>query len=154
QLPVVETVMTCVEQNWPCILVGPSGSGKSSIIRLLASISGHELDEMALNTDVDTIDIVGGFEQVDISRKVSVFLRDVERYTKQRILLQLLHGNNPASEGIQLLKFFKPQHLSLKYLRQLEMNLQAVIHSDKSFEDSLGHLQNLINEYDQPPTAR
>jgi len=154
QLPVVETVMTCVEQNWPCILVGPSGSGKSSIIRLLAGISGHKLDEMALNTDVDTIDIVGGFEQVDVSRKVSVFLQDVEKHTKQCMLLQLLHGNNPAPEGIQLLQLFKTQQLNLKYLRQLEMNLQAVIHSDKSFEDFLGHLQNLINEYDQPSTAR
>ncbi|RPB22298.1 midasin [Terfezia boudieri ATCC MYA-4762] len=154
QLPVVETVMTCVEQNWPCILVGPSGSGKSSIIRLLANIAGHKLDEMALNTDVDTIDIVGGFEQVDVSRKVSIFLQDVEEHTKQRMFLQLLHGNNPVPEGIQLLEFFKTQHLDLKYLRQLEMNLQAVIHSDESFEEFLRHLQNLMNEYDQPPTAR
>ena len=154
QLPVMETVMTCVEQNWPCILVGPSGSGKSSIIRLLASILGHKLDEMALNTDVDTIDIVGGFEQVDVSRKVSVFLQDVERHTKQRMLLQLLHGNRPAPEGIQLLGFFKTQNPSLKYLCQLEVNLQAVIHSDRSFEGFLRHLQNLINEYNQPSTAR
>lgn len=154
QLPVVETVMTCVEQNWPCILVGPTGSGKSSIIRLLASISGHRLDEMALDTNVDTIDIVGGFEQIDVSRKVSVFLQGVEKHTKQHILLQLLHGKSPAPEGIQLLEFFKIQHLSLTHLRQLEMNLQAVIHTDKSFEDFLGPLQNLINEYDQPSTAR
>ncbi|RPB13613.1 midasin, partial [Morchella conica CCBAS932] len=64
----LETIMTAIQQRTPIILVGPSGAGKSSIIKLLASVAGAELDEIALNSDIDTTDIVGGFEQVDISR--------------------------------------------------------------------------------------
>lgn len=154
QLPVVETVMTCIEQNWPCILVGPSGCGKSSIVRLLAAISGFELDEMALNTDVDTIDIVGGFEQVDISRKVSAYLREVELRVKQFTLLQTLDGNSPVPEGFHLLEFFKDQHTSNNDLQLLKTYLQAMTPYGKDFEGLIARLEGLIHEWDQPRTAR
>jgi midasin len=77
QLPIVETLMTCVQQRTPCVLVGASGTGKSSMIKLLACVMGEELDQLALNADIDTTDIVGGFEQVDLSRKITSLLNDL-----------------------------------------------------------------------------
>ncbi|EPX73650.1 midasin [Schizosaccharomyces octosporus yFS286] len=74
QYDVLESMITCINKNWPCILVGPSASGKTRTIRLLAAVCGVDLKEMAINSEIDTMDLLGEYEQVDISRKISAFL--------------------------------------------------------------------------------
>lgn len=81
-LPYMETIMTAIEQNTPCILVGHSGVGKSYILKLLASIAGAELDEITLNSDVDTTDIIGGFEQVDVAREITSIFKELDKYLR------------------------------------------------------------------------
>lgn len=46
------------------ILVGPTASGKTSLVRLLALLTGHRLRVMAMNSSMDTTELLGGFEQV------------------------------------------------------------------------------------------
>lgn len=41
-----------------------SGSGKTSVIKTLAQLCGHELRILSVNSSMDTIEILGGFEQV------------------------------------------------------------------------------------------
>ncbi|KAM9704373.1 midasin [Menidia menidia] len=64
----LESLMKCVEMGWMSILVGPTASGKTSLVRLLALITGHRLRVMAMNSAMDTTELLGGFEQVDIMR--------------------------------------------------------------------------------------
>ncbi|KAG5368467.1 Midasin [Yarrowia sp. C11] len=64
-----ETLIRAINHSWPVILAGPSCSGKTSLIRLMASVAGATLDEIALNADVDSVDLVGGYEQVDNRQK-------------------------------------------------------------------------------------
>ncbi|ODQ67900.1 midasin, partial [Nadsonia fulvescens var. elongata DSM 6958] len=66
-----ETMLTCIQKAWPLILVGPSNSGKTSSIRFLAKAVGARLEEFSMNSDIDSMDIVGGFEQVDLTHKAS-----------------------------------------------------------------------------------
>ncbi|KAJ2777768.1 AAA ATPase midasin, partial [Coemansia interrupta] len=68
QMAALEALATCVEMQWPAILVGPSGSGKTALVRWLAAATGHRLVEFAMNAGVDTSEILGGFEQVDVQR--------------------------------------------------------------------------------------
>lgn len=56
--------MKCVEMGWMTILVGPTGSGKTSLVRLMALLTGHRLRVMAMNSAMDTTELLGGFEQV------------------------------------------------------------------------------------------
>jgi midasin len=56
-----------VQRSWPCILVGSSGCGKSVLIKQLAAYNGAQLVEFAVNSDIDTMDLVGGYEQIDPS---------------------------------------------------------------------------------------
>uniref|UniRef100_A0A671LK54 Midasin n=1 Tax=Sinocyclocheilus anshuiensis TaxID=1608454 RepID=A0A671LK54_9TELE len=64
----LEALMKCVEMGWMVILVGPTVSGKSSLVHLLALLTGHRLRVMAMNSAMDTTELLGGFEQVDIIR--------------------------------------------------------------------------------------
>ncbi|XP_061609171.1 midasin isoform X3 [Phyllopteryx taeniolatus] len=73
----LESLMKCVEMNWMTILVGPTGSGKTSLVRLLALLSGNRLRVMAMNSAMDTTELLGGFEQVDIMRPWQHVLRSV-----------------------------------------------------------------------------
>lgn len=60
----LESLMKCVERGWMTILVGPTASGKTSLVRLLALLTGHRLKVMAVNSAIDTTELLGGFEQV------------------------------------------------------------------------------------------
>lgn len=60
----LESLMKCVEMGWMAVLVGPTGSGKTSLVRLLALLTGRHLRVMAMNSSMDTTELLGGFEQV------------------------------------------------------------------------------------------
>ena len=74
---IYEFALKCINNNWPLILVGPSNSGKTEIIRLLGSLLGKEVNMFSLNSDIDSMDILGGYEQVDITRKISYITTDL-----------------------------------------------------------------------------
>ena len=44
--------------------VGSSCSGKSSVVQVLAQLCGRKLVEFPMNTDTDTTELLGGFQQV------------------------------------------------------------------------------------------
>lgn len=57
--------MKCVHMSWMVILVGPAAVGKTSLVELLAHLTGHRLKVMAMNSAMDTTELLGGFEQVN-----------------------------------------------------------------------------------------
>ena len=101
RLPEIETLMLCVAQNIPCILSGPSGSGKSVLVQHLAALAGKELVTFPLNADVDTMDLVGGFEQSDPLREVNSVLQEL-RQTLRTSVLSVVPQVTPK-EALQLL---------------------------------------------------
>ncbi|KAM9355690.1 midasin [Pholidichthys leucotaenia] len=74
----LESLMKCVEMGWMTILVGPTASGKTSLVRLLALLTGHRLRVMAMNSAMDTTELLGGFEQVDVMRLWQQVLENVD----------------------------------------------------------------------------
>ena len=71
--PIAESIMLCVQNKWPCLLVGASGCGKTNILEQLARLMGADLAVFPMNSDMDTMDLVGGYEQYD-ARKISASL--------------------------------------------------------------------------------
>lgn len=47
--------------------MGPPGSGKSTLVHALAELCGQELHVLSVNSEMDTIELLGGFEQVSVS---------------------------------------------------------------------------------------
>lgn len=68
---VLESALRSVNENIPFIIAGPSNAGKTELIRFLANAAGVKLSEFAMNSDIDSMDILGGYEQVDVTRAIS-----------------------------------------------------------------------------------
>jgi len=77
QLNALESLGLCVSQSWLAILTGPRSSGKTSLVRSLAHLTGNVLREMTINPGTDTMDILGSFEQLDNRRTLSNILDEV-----------------------------------------------------------------------------
>lgn len=62
--------MKCVHMGWMVILVGPAAAGKTSLVQLLAYLTGHQLKILAMNSSMDTTELLGGFEQVSFTLRL------------------------------------------------------------------------------------
>ncbi|KAG0682446.1 hypothetical protein C6P42_002987 [Pichia californica] len=91
-VPILETVFRCIQQAYPLILVGPSGSGKSSLIKFAADVVGSKVYEFSMNSDIDSMDILGGYEQADHARTFSRFSTEILDF-----LLKLIAVNSQLS---------------------------------------------------------
>lgn len=74
---IYESFLRCIKHNWPMILTGPSNSGKTELIKLMSGLLGAKVLEFSMNSDVDSMDILGGYEQVDVTRKLSYVLTNI-----------------------------------------------------------------------------
>ncbi|KAJ3340670.1 AAA ATPase midasin [Gonapodya sp. JEL0774] len=103
-VPEFHTMMTCVQMNWMSILVGKSGSGKTTLVHLLASVTGNELKEYSMNSSVDTMELLGGFEQVDIARHKQIIVDQIDRILEDSIASSFVaSGVNAVPELMNVL---------------------------------------------------
>ncbi|KAM3464140.1 hypothetical protein NHJ6243_002673 [Beauveria neobassiana] len=96
RLPELESLMICVKQNIPCILTSPSGQGKTALLEYVAALSGKPLVVFPMNADIDTMDLVGGFEQADPLREVNAAIRDLRAFLHDTIMA-MIPNNLPDS---------------------------------------------------------
>lgn len=89
-LPLMESVMICVQRNWPCLLVGPSGCGKTTLLFHLASLIGAEVVNLPLNADMDNTDLVGGYEQVDTQREIVSIVQRLAQIVRIKLVEGLI----------------------------------------------------------------
>ncbi|ATY64261.1 midasin, putative [Cordyceps militaris] len=89
RLPELESLIICVKQNIPCILTSPSGHGKTALLEYVAALSGKPLVVFPMNADIDTMDLVGGFEQADPLREVNAAIRDLRAYLHDSIMTMI-----------------------------------------------------------------
>ncbi|AJV76513.1 Mdn1p [Saccharomyces cerevisiae YJM450] len=106
-IAVYESVLKAINNNWPLVLVGPSNSGKTETIRFLASILGPRVDVFSMNSDIDSMDILGGYEQVDLTRKISYITEELTNIVREIISMNMKLSPNATAimEGLNLLKY-------------------------------------------------
>ncbi|KAF9637501.1 von Willebrand factor type A [Lasiodiplodia theobromae] len=113
QLAAIESMMIAVQLNWPVILVGPPGSGKTSLVKQLASAVGAELVTSSMNADIDAMDLVGGYEQVDPSRQVLRFLEKLSLFSRSSVIQSQIQGDSELSSlFLSLIRLSSPVDLS------------------------------------------
>ncbi|KAL1318551.1 hypothetical protein AAHE18_15G213600 [Arachis hypogaea] len=85
----LEAIAQCVERQWLCILIGPSSSGKTSLIRLLANLTSNVLNEINLSSATDISELLGSFEQYDALRNFHCIVVQVGHFFNEYSNLQL-----------------------------------------------------------------
>ena len=61
----MEAVASCVNMNWPCLLVGSSSSGKTSLLKVLSDACNVHVETLAMSSSTDVTELIGCFEQTD-----------------------------------------------------------------------------------------
>ncbi|PON47074.1 Midasin [Parasponia andersonii] len=103
----LEAAAECIKHQWLCILVGPASSGKTSLIRLLAELTGNVLNELHLSSGTDISEILGCFEQYNAIRNFRFVVNLVECYVKEYCGSSLESSKETlTSEGGFITKWF------------------------------------------------
>lgn len=131
RLPELESLMICVKQNMPCILSSPAGFGKTTLLRQVAALTGKQLVVFPLNADVDAMELVGGFEQVDPSRSVNIILYELRTVLQESIL-----SVSPDIAPVEALNLLSLLDLYEGELAQLHTIASAVTRLFKITEES------------------
>lgn len=69
-LILLERVAVCIKQEEPVLLVGETGTGKTSSVQNLAAMCGHNLKVINMSQQSDSSDLIGGFKPVEIKQLV------------------------------------------------------------------------------------
>lgn len=107
---ILESAIRSINENIPFILTGPTNAGKTSIIRYLASTVGVKLSEFSMNSDVDSMDILGGYEQVDLTRDMNHIVLESLRVLNELVVVNALSNATDltiVSKCLDLIGFMK-----------------------------------------------
>jgi midasin len=137
RLPELETLMICVKQNIPCILSAPSGYGKSVLIEHVAALAGKRLVIFPMNADIDSMDLIGGFEQADPLREVNSILMRL-RDSLQRSIASLVPAEAPG-QALALLELLHGYTGTLEAIKAIDMSIDSLLQAT-SFKSEIGVL--------------
>ncbi|KAK3626829.1 AAA ATPase midasin [Elasticomyces elasticus] len=96
----LESTMLCVQQRWPVVLTGSSGSGKTALIEGLAAALGASIVTIPLNADTDAMDLIGGYEQSDPLRQCLQALEQIGAHWSTMAKSAALSGDSVDVAGI------------------------------------------------------
>ena len=143
QLPQVKSIITALSQAWPVILVGSSGAGKTQIIRSLASVSGAKLFEVSMNAEIDTMDLLGGFEQYDEQREIEQVQQEAMKLSEGYIRRGL--SSNAADKIQPFLELHQICQSPTSDAKSLLATMQKLAHVS-SMDALADRLQMILNK--------
>ncbi|PKI73659.1 hypothetical protein CRG98_005900 [Punica granatum] len=95
----LEAAANCVKRQWLCILVGQSSSGKTSLVRMLAQLTGNVLHELNLSSATDISELLGSFEQYNVFRDFRSVISKIEKYVNDYSRVLLKHSVEASISG-------------------------------------------------------
>ena len=76
----MEALARCINMKWPCLLVGPSSSGKTTLLQAMATLADATLVNVCLTPSTDVNELVGGFEQIDTRNDLNTAISQLSLY--------------------------------------------------------------------------
>ncbi|XP_028903180.1 midasin isoform X2 [Ornithorhynchus anatinus] len=153
----LESIMKCLQMDWMVILVGPASVGKTSLVQLLAHLTGRTLKIMAMNSAMDTTELLGGFEQVDIIRPWQKLLEKTELTVNTLLRDSLLTNDTYSDDAEIVLRAWSNFVLAHKSKSRGEAGKNVTIELVNKLEGLLlliQRLNNKINSYTKAEFSR
>ena len=97
QLAVLSAMADSLHMGWLTILTGPTSTGKTSLVRLLADMHGVPLEELRLSNASDTMDVLGSFEQRDPAVTRTAVLAGAHEAASAAVHAAAAHGGDVAA---------------------------------------------------------
>lgn len=108
----LQRIASCVAQKEPVLLVGETGTGKTSTIQYLAKSTGHKLTVINMNQQSESTDLLGGYKPVELKFLISPIRQEYDILFRSYFIVK---DNEEFLEKIEL--FYKNQ--AWKILLQL-----------------------------------
>ncbi|KAF8758346.1 ATPase [Rhizoctonia solani] len=83
----MEVASKCIDSGWLLILNGPTHSGKTSLIRAIASLRGEDLREFCMSPGTDATDLLGGFEHSNRELSLRNLLSHINTFLEMALVL-------------------------------------------------------------------
>ncbi|KAI5634933.1 AAA domain (dynein-related subfamily) domain-containing protein [Phthorimaea operculella] len=161
QLPTLKALAQNVKMNWLSILVGPTATGKSSIVQLLADLTGHDLQVIPVTSAMDVSDLLGGFEQVDYNRNCENLYDKIETLTIQTVRDQWLSDDTKKALSNKLFthlykykslqshfsnKDSNEAEMFTKRIQFLMMHCEMLLEHNKTFDAIWNKVKEIVCE--------
>ncbi|RVE47722.1 hypothetical protein evm_007611 [Chilo suppressalis] len=165
QMSTLKALAQSVKMNWLSILVGPTATGKTPIVQILADLTGNDLKVIPVTSAMDVSDLLGGFEQVDYNRNLESIFDKIEVLTiqilrkiwleqdkgklKSNKLLSQLYEYKSMLENItnnpneQIYKFNEKIQFLLEYCLKLLEYCKFMDETTNKLEEVISNLRNL-----------
>ena len=75
-IPLIASLATCIQKNWLVILTGATASGKSHMLHFMSELHPAKLTTFSMHNEVDTLELLGSFEQVNVQRQIRFIIED------------------------------------------------------------------------------
>lgn len=157
---IVESSILAIQNNWPLIFVGSSGSGKTELVRYLSTIAGAKIVEFSMNSDVDSMDILGGYEQVDLTRRVTFIIETLTSILRKGLASHFRSSSQVLDTNIaslDFLKFLRSEHITIE---NFSLFIERFVNFKKSVQnnedvDAIGvQIQNLAKQMENISSVR
>ncbi len=152
-LRLLESALLCIKNAWPCLLVGPSGSGKTSIILQLASYVGTDIVNLPLNADMDTMDLIGGYEQLDVQRHRMTLLEKLRQTTRSLIAAHLVSAPNTDLDILKLEEKLRAEMPDMKEIINLSRRLEN-LYPNSCYSYIAAECEKISHQYSEDNGAR
>ncbi|XP_066248350.1 midasin [Euwallacea similis] len=136
----LERIMCCVNLKEPVLLVGETGTGKTSSVQYLAHTLGKKLTVINMNQQSDSADLLGGFKPVDlriiiapIRTEFEAVFRDFFNTESNKEFLNKIAFAFNKQKFLHLISMM--QKSAVTALRRLSSSLEGASESEKKKKD-------------------
>lgn len=137
-LCLLEKILCCIMHKEPVLLVGETGTGKTTSIQYLAHLIGQKLIVINMNQQSDSADLLGGFKPVDLKFVVAPIKKEFEEVfrsyynvEKNRKFLNNISICFNSQRWDTLLKLMQKSHEAALVHLESEVSKKSIVEENK-----------------------